>query len=68
MVNYQYDAFISYRHRPADQQVAIALQNRLEQLKGADGKRLRIFRDKTDLPISSDLSDGIKEALESSGF
>ena len=68
MVNYQYDAFISYRHRSADQQVAIALQNRLEQLKGADGKRLRIFRDKTDLPISSDLSDGIKEALESSRF
>lgn len=68
MANIQYDAFISYRHRPADQQVAIALQNRLERLKGPDGKKLRIFRDKTDLPISSDLSDGIKEALESSRF
>jgi len=68
MADYQYDAFISYRHRPVDQQVAIALQNRLERLKGPDGKKLRIFRDKTDLPISSDLSDGIREALESSRF
>ena len=68
MADYQYDAFISYRHRPADQRVAIALQNRLERLKGPDGKKLRIFRDKTDLPISGDLSDGIKEALESSRF
>ena len=68
MAAYQYDAFISYRHRPVDQSIAVALQNRLERIKGPDGKKLKIFRDKTDLPISGDLSDGIQEALETSRF
>lgn len=65
---YLYDAFISYRHNPADKALAIKLQTLLEQHKGSDGKPLRMFRDQSELPTSGDLGQDITEALEQSRF
>lgn len=65
---YRYDAFISYRHLPADEAAAKKLQALLERHKTKDGKRLRIFRDQTELPTSSDLGNQIQTALENSRF
>ena len=67
-MDYIYDAFISYRHLPPDQTVAEKLQTLLETRKKKDGKKLRVFRDKTDFPSSSDLSSEIRKALEQSRY
>lgn len=65
---YRYDAFISYRHLPADEAAAKKLQALLERHKAKDGKHLRVFRDQTELPTSSDLGNQIQNALENSRF
>lgn len=69
-----YNAFISYRHHPDDIRVATQIHRALERYhipkavrknqKGA----LRLFRDKDELPITSNLSDNITLALENSDF
>ena len=71
-----YKAFISYKHAPADNVVAAEIQKRLERyhVPGAIRKKTgknsigRIFRDKDELPITSDLSDDIGRALEDADF
>lgn len=72
---YTYDAFISYRHTELDRAVADKLQKLLERYVppsavtgGKKPKKLRIFRDETELPTSSNLSDDIQNALEDSRF
>ena len=75
-MSYTYDAFISYRHGELDGLVAERLHKLLEayRLPAALAKKLgrkkldRIFRDCEELPTSSNLSDSINEALESSKF
>lgn len=69
----KYSAFISYRHLPLDENVAVRVQNMLEsyrQPRGvAEGKKIgRIFRDTTELPMSEDLGDAIQTALSESEF
>lgn len=69
-----YNAFISYRHHPNDIRVATEIHRALERFhipkavrknqKGA----LRLFRDKDELPITSNLSDNITMALENSDY
>lgn len=71
-----YNAFISYRHAPQDIKVAAEVQRRLEQFKvpaairKATGlKKIdRIFRDKEELPITSDLNQTIENALNNSDY
>ncbi|MCR5672686.1 MAG: TIR domain-containing protein [Lachnospiraceae bacterium] len=66
-----YSAFISYKHAPEDNIVAEAVHKGLERFhiphkirKKTGIKRInRIFRDKDELPITSDLSDSISNAL-----
>lgn len=58
-----YNAFISYRHVPRDKKVAEEIQKELEHFKVPKEisektgitKIERIFRDKSELPISSNL-------------
>lgn len=71
-----YDAFISYRHSETDKFVAEELHKQLETFKvpkkiamQCGKKRIsRIFRDKDELPISSNLADPILDALRASEF
>ena len=69
-----YNAFISYRHHPEDMKVAEQIQRQLEHYRvprviRKQGKRIgRIFRDKEELPITSNLSDDIYEALRNSDY
>ena len=65
---YRYDAFISYRHIPADMLVAERLQQLLERHRKEDGTSLRVFRDRSELPTSSDLGNDIHTALDQSRF
>lgn len=75
-MNIHYDAFISYRHSPVDSKIAAEIQHRLEhftvprsiQKKTGKKKINRIFRDKEELPITSDLNDDIAEALANSDY
>ncbi|MDR2615046.1 MAG: TIR domain-containing protein [Oscillospiraceae bacterium] len=72
----RYDAFISYRHGELDGLVAEKLHKMLETYripnaiaKKTGRKKLsRIFRDREELPTSSNLSDSINDALENSDF
>ena len=72
----KYDAFISYRHCELDKFVAVNLHKKLEAFKlpkdvtSPVGKTKieRVFRDQDELPLSSNLSDPINEALESSDY
>lgn len=72
----QYDAFISYRHVKTDSMVAEALHKKLEhyhipkKIQRETGKKKirRIFRDQEELPLSSNLTDTIYEALDHSEF
>ena len=72
----KYNAFISYKHAPEDNKVAEAVHKGLERFhiphkirKKTGVKRIdRIFRDKDELPITSDLSDSIADALEGSDY
>lgn len=71
-----YNAFISYKHAPEDNRVAEAVHKGLERFhiphrirKKTGIKRIsRIFRDKDELPITSDLSDSIANALADSDY
>ncbi len=71
-----YNAFISYKHAELDNKVAAAIEWDLEhyhipkkiQKKTGYKKIERIFRDKDELPITSDLSNTIEEALFNSDF
>ncbi|MBE5997500.1 MAG: toll/interleukin-1 receptor domain-containing protein, partial [Lachnospiraceae bacterium] len=71
-----YSAFISYRHAPADIAVASAVQKRLEHfhipaaIRNKTGKKKigRIFRDKEELSITSDLNEEIESALQSAEY
>lgn len=71
-----YNAFISYRHSPVDSKVAAEIQRRLEHFpvprairkKTGIQKIDRIFRDKEELPITSDLNDDITDALANSDY
>lgn len=74
---YRYDAFISYRHVDPDRQWAKWLHSQLETYRppGAVMERSdvvkpmrRVFRDEEELPVSSNLSSEIDEALERSRF
>ena len=75
-MEYHYKAFISYRHAELDMKVAAEIQNRLERyhIPGSIRKQTglktvgRIFRDKDELPSTSDLNDNIKEAIRSSEY
>ncbi len=70
----KYNAFISYRHSEKDSMIASEIQTRLERFKipkeiqkRTGVKRFeRIFRDKEELPITSDLNENIEKALEES--
>jgi len=71
---YKYDAFISYRHTEPDKAIAEKLHRMLETYKvpkavikmGSQKKVGRVFRDREELPTSSNLADSIQEALENS--
>ena len=68
----RYFAFISYRHNPGEQQISLQLRRKLEnwhlpKASALDRKR-RVFRDKDELPTSSDLGTDIENALKESGF
>ena len=74
-----YDAFISYRHSETDQFVAENLHRKLEAFRlpksivkqrGADCKKKieRVFRDRDELPLATNLADPITEALQNSEF
>lgn len=69
---HNYKAFISYRHNSFDKKVAERLQRMLESYKVPKGmskkEKWRIFRDETELPSSTNLSDDIKTALKNSEF
>ncbi|MYV48184.1 TIR domain-containing protein [Streptomyces sp. SID2888] len=63
----QYDAFISYNHA-ADEPFAPVLRGLVTKL-GAPlfrGRRLKIFLDKTSLPLGTSLPDEIQKALKAS--
>lgn len=69
-----FNAFISYRHHPEDVKVAEQIHKGLEHYKvpkairKRGGGKLRLFRDKDELPISSNLTDDITKALQNSDF
>ena len=71
-----YNAFISYRHAPLDSAIAERIQKKLEHFhvphalrkKLKHPKITRIFRDKDELPITSDLTETITEALEKAEY
>lgn len=73
---FKYDAFISYRHTELDKFVAENLHKQLEAFhfpkglakkrKGQKNKIERVFRDKDELPLTSNLEDPILQALNSS--
>ena len=72
----EYAAFISYNHRPLDKAVARRLHRQIEQYRipaelVGDRKNRRlglVFRDEDELPVSTDLTDNIQEALDHSDF
>lgn len=76
--NYTYDAFISYRHTEPDKFVAEQLHKALEaykppksirrQAKASRSRIERVFRDRDELPITSNLEDPIVQALIRSEF
>ena len=71
-----YNAFISYKHAELDNKVAAEIEKQLEhyhipkkiQKKTGVKKIERIFRDKDELPITSDLTDTINDALLNSDY
>ena len=75
-MDYKYDAFISYRHAEKDTLIASEIQKSLERFKipkalqKKSGKQRfnRVFRDVEELPISSNLSEDLTEALKASEF
>ena len=71
-----YNAFISYKHGPLDSKIASHIQRKLEHFHVPHklGKKLKhkkitqIFRDKDELPITSDLTETITNALEKAEY
>ena len=71
-----FNAFISYRHHPDDIRVAMQVHRALERyhiprsLKKKLNVRgpMRLFRDKEELPITSNLNDDIGDALRNSDY
>ena len=69
-----YNAFISYRHHPLDIKVATQIHRALERFHVPKAIRnkaklpMRLFRDKDELPITSNLSDDIFDALRNSDY
>ena len=71
-----YAAFISYRHLPLDRRVALLVQRRLEsyvvpkEYRDRVGRRRLspVFRDEDELPLSSNLTDSILQALDRSEY
>lgn len=70
-----YAAFISYRHAPLDIAVAERLQKMLERYRVPEGIRQDgagklglVFRDRDELPLTSDLTEDIYAALDNSQF
>lgn len=69
-----YNAFISYRHHPDDIRVASQIHKLLEHyrvpraIRQKSGGITRLFRDKEELPITSNLTDDITRALENSDY
>lgn len=71
----EYVAFISYRHKPLDIEIAEKVHKLLEryrvpkELRKNGKKNLGIvFRDRDELPLTSNLTENIYEALEHSEF
>ncbi len=72
----KYTAFISYRHHPLDSAIAEDVLRRLERfhvpaaIRRMTGKRSigRIFRDKAELAITSDINEDILQSLASSEY
>jgi len=70
----RYNAFISYRHHPQDIRVASQIHRLLERFHVPKALRkqskgiTRLFRDKDELPITSNLSDDITAALRDSDY
>ncbi len=72
----RYNAFISYRHAELDLYIAKKIHKALETFKvpkavaKKTGKKniKRVFRDQEELPIGSDLSDNIENALRESEY
>ncbi|MDR1622214.1 MAG: toll/interleukin-1 receptor domain-containing protein [Synergistaceae bacterium] len=74
-MTYKYYAFISYKRGGADEKYASWLQRRLERYRipaitGIQNlpKRLKVFRDKTDLGSHASLGEGLSRNLENSRF
>ena len=71
-----YNAFISYRHAKLDSAIAEHIQRRLEHFhvphklksKLKHTRITRIFRDKDELPITSDLTETITNALRQAEY
>ena len=71
-----YNAFISYKHADLDNKVAATVEKKLERYhipyklrKKTGMKKIeRIFRDTDELPLTSDLSGTIAEALENADY
>ena len=73
-----YNAFISYRHVEPDQTVAKELHKKIERFRLPGSLRNkfprerwgieRVFRDQEELPLASNLSDPIEEALKNSDW
>lgn len=72
----KYNAFISYRHAPLDSKIAEHVQRKLERfavpskIKKLTGKKRieRVFRDKDELPTTSNLTETIYSALDNSDY
>ena len=71
----RYKAFISYRHLPLEASVAKKMHRRIEHYivpkelrKGGEKKLGLVFRDQDELPIASDLTENIEQALDRSEF
>ncbi len=75
MINH-FNAFISYKHAELDNKIAESIVRDLEhyhipgKIRKATGKKKieRVFRDKDELPITSDLNDTITQALANSDY
>lgn len=71
-----FNAFISYRHHPDDIKVAMQVHRALERYHIPRGLKkklnvrgpMRLFRDKEELPITSNLNDDIGDALRNSDY
>lgn len=75
VTDFLYEAFISYRHDPADRSLAMRIQRYIEGYripgelgKGRAGRLGKCFRDEDELPTSDSLPDLIEHALRRSRF